>query len=127
MIVSSWASSTIEEVAQCSPEGLRWSHLYISPNEKETISRIRRAEKEGFKALVITIDRPYGGRGHFTHHPLVLPPHIEYANVKWYINLVKNTKSKFTSQPGLVDKRTKLTWDFLSWLRSVLHLSRVNL
>lgn len=115
MILSSWASSTIEEVAQSSPEGLRWFQLHISKSEKETISRIRRAEKENYKALALTIDTPYIGRGHVTSHPLKFPPHIKYANVPWFMDVLKKNSKVNEECHG---KQAELNWDsFISWLR----------
>ena len=113
MILSSFASSTIEEVAQSSPEGLKWSHVFITSSE-DTISWIRRAENEGYKALVVTIDNPYLGRGHETRNPLHMPPHI---SVPRFQNLLKDTESSKATRESLLANRAKFTWDKVSWLR----------
>ena len=115
MILSTQASSTIEEVAQSSLEGLRLFQMYISPNEKETVSRIRRAEKEGYKALTVTVDSPYLGRGHVTDHPLKLPPHIKYANLP--LSMVVLKKQKINVSGVSPKKLAEFNWGLISWLR----------
>ena len=91
--------------------------LYTSPYEKETVSRILRAEKEGYKALVITVDSPYLGRGHVTDHPFEFPPHIKYANLPWLMNVLKNQKSNVAEVSP--EKLAEFNWDLISWLRLV--------
>jgi (S)-2-hydroxy-acid oxidase len=115
MVLSTWATSTIEEVAQSSPKGLKWFHMYMLTNENDNLSRIRRAEKEGYKALVVTVDAPY--RGSTTKDPLYMPPHLSYINVESY-NCVLNNPDTATEEE-LTGVNPKNTWDMIQWLRSV--------
>ena len=115
MVLSTWATSTIEEVAESCPEGLRWFQVYLLTNKDDNLSRIRRAEKEDYKALVITVDAPY--RGSSTKDPLELPPHLTYINVKLYTEILKNPESATPEEHSGVNPRN--TWDIISWLRSV--------
>ena len=117
MILSSQASSTIEEVAESSQGGLKLLQLNISPYEKETVSLIRRAEREGYKALAVSVDSPYLGRGHVTDHPLKLPPHIKYANLPWFMDDFKNQKSNVTEVSP--KKLAEFNWELINWLRLV--------
>jgi (S)-2-hydroxy-acid oxidase len=113
MVLSIWASSTIEEVAQSSPEGLRWCHIYMLADNDNNLSLIRRAEKEGYKALVITVDAPY--RGPTTKDPLKLPPHLTYINIEAYQRILKNPE---LATPEEIDGiNPKNTWNMISWLR----------
>lgn len=55
-IMSSAASSTIEEVGKANGDGLRWYQLYWPHDDEITISLLKRAKANGFKALVVTLD-----------------------------------------------------------------------
>lgn len=77
MMLSSWATSTIEEVAGSG--GVLWMQLYIYKDRELTLSLVRRAEEMGYKAIFVTVDTPYLGRrwddmrNHFK-----LPPHLRW-------------------------------------------------
>ena len=62
MIVSSYATSSIEEVAMATSNGHLWFQLYIFKDRSHTEKLIRRAEKAGYKAVVVTVDTPYPGK-----------------------------------------------------------------
>ncbi|XP_071819650.1 uncharacterized protein [Apostichopus japonicus] len=58
MIVSNWASNSIEDIAASARGAHLWMQTFIMQNRQITINIIRRAEKLDFKAIVITIDVP---------------------------------------------------------------------
>ena len=113
MVLSTWATSTIEDVAQSSPQGLKWFHVYMITDEKDNLSRIRRAEKEGYKTLVLTVDAPY--RGQRTKSPLELPPHLSYINVEPYCRALENPEN--ATPEFLSGTNTRITWDVVHQLR----------
>ncbi|XP_013390912.1 hydroxyacid oxidase 1 [Lingula anatina] len=82
MILSTYATSTMEAVADATPDGLRWFQLYVFKNQKQTEDLIRRAEQSGYRALVLTIDCYHSGmkradiRNKFT-----LPKHLRTENL----------------------------------------------
>ena len=110
-ILSTIATSSIEEVAEAAPTALKWFQLYIY-NDREvyknslniwngydknyqkpifinyfaissqvTRNLVKRAEKAGFKALVLTIDAPYFGiRRDDIRNKFQLPAHLKMAN-----------------------------------------------
>ncbi len=58
-VLSTAASRTIEEVAQAGASagsGVRWFQLYWGKNPDLTASMLQRAERAGYKALVVTLD-----------------------------------------------------------------------
>lgn len=57
-IMSTAASSTIEEVAAANGDGQRWYQLYWPQDDVLTQSLLRRAKENGFKVLVVTLDTP---------------------------------------------------------------------
>ncbi len=56
LVLSTAASKTIEEVAQALGDTLRWFQLYWSRDPAVNASFVRRAERAGYKAIVITVD-----------------------------------------------------------------------
>ena len=61
--VSSFATSSLEDIASAGgPTGIRLMQLYAMENRKVTQNIIERAEKNGYKAIVLTVDRPVLGR-----------------------------------------------------------------
>ena len=57
MMLSSWATSSIEEVAEAGPEAIRWLQLYIYKDREVTKQLVRRAERMGYKAIFVTVPR----------------------------------------------------------------------
>src|SRR5712692_11848541 len=58
-VLSTVSSRTIEEVAQSAEKagnGVRWFQLYWGKNPELTASMLQRAERAGYKALVVTLD-----------------------------------------------------------------------
>lgn len=55
-ILSTAATSTIEEVAQASGKGPRWFQLYWPGDNDLTLSLLQRAKDNGYTALVVTLD-----------------------------------------------------------------------
>lgn len=56
-VLSTASSSTIEEVAEANgPDGHRWYQLYWPQDDEITVSMLQRAQKTGYKVLVVTLD-----------------------------------------------------------------------
>ncbi|GER33620.1 peroxisomal (S)-2-hydroxy-acid oxidase [Striga asiatica] len=53
MTLSSWATSSVEEVASTGP-GIRFFQLYVYKDRNVVAQLVRRAEKAGFKAIALT-------------------------------------------------------------------------
>ena len=61
MVLSTLANFSIEEVKEVSTGNL-WFQLYVYKDKDVTRSLVERAEKAGYKALVLTVDSPVLGR-----------------------------------------------------------------
>lgn len=59
--LSTIATSSVEEVATAAPDTNKWFQLYIYRDREVTKALIRRAEKNGYKAVVLTVDTPLFG------------------------------------------------------------------
>ncbi|TVU44725.1 hypothetical protein EJB05_04177 [Eragrostis curvula] len=80
MTLSSWATSSVEEVASTGP-GIRFFQLYVYKDRKVVEQLVRRAERAGFKAIALTVDTPRLGRREADiKNRFVLPPHLTLKN-----------------------------------------------
>ncbi|XP_059613550.1 uncharacterized protein LOC132259799 [Phlebotomus argentipes] len=117
--LSTIATSSIEEVAAATPESNKWFQLYIYRDRELTQSLVRRAEKGGFKAIVLTVDAPlFGLRRSDIRNKFSLPSHLQLANfVGEKATGVRHSKEG----SGLMEYVNKqfddsITWEDLKWL-----------
>ena len=128
MVHSTWSTSTIEEVARSAPQGLKWYHMYLLSNEQDNISRIHRAEKEGYKTIVLTVDSPYRGRNYADErNPLVMPPHLDHPNLDPAINEIWQSDTATHEEREATIINPEITWDVIRWLRSVVYYRHYKL
>nr|CAB3492968.1 unnamed protein product [Digitaria exilis] len=80
MTLSSWATSSVEEVASTGPR-IRFLQLYVHKDRKVVEQLVRTAERAGFKAIALTVDTPRLGRREADiKNRFVLPPHLTLKN-----------------------------------------------
>lgn len=60
--LSSSSSWSLEDVAEATPGAARWFQLYVWRDRSLTEDVIARARESGYRALVVTVDVPVGGR-----------------------------------------------------------------
>ena len=60
-IQSAGSNYTIEEVAEAAPNAHKWYQLYFLEDRSVSEAWIRRVEKCGFSAIVLTVDSPQYG------------------------------------------------------------------
>ncbi len=109
MIASTTATRSIEEIAQAA-SGPLWFQLYVYPSFQVAEKLVRRAEAAGYRAIVLTVDLPYlGNREKDRRNNVTIPPEPFYE-----ANFV-DVEEK--GQPWV-----PLTWESLSWLRSITSL-----
>ena len=125
MTLSSWSTTSIEDVAVANGSALRWFQLYIYKDKHITLDLVRRAERSGYKALAVTVDTPeLGIRYDDVRNKFSLPPHLGLANFKKetdHYSVSSNSGSflqQYTKQ--LIDP--SLTWKSVDWLRSITSL-----
>ncbi|KAG9268739.1 hydroxyacid oxidase 1 [Astyanax mexicanus] len=127
MMLSSWATSTIEEVAEAAPGGLRWMQLYIYKDRALTHSLVRRAEEAGYKGIFVTVDTPYlGKRRDDVRNRFKLPSHLRMTNFE-SPDLAFSSKEGYGEDSGLavyvaqaIDPSLK--WEDVAWLKRITSL-----
>src|SRR5579884_3980114 len=109
MIVSTTATKNIEEVAAAAT-GPLWFQLYVYPTFEVAEKLVRRAEAAGYRAIVLTVDLPrLGRREKDIRNGVTIPPE-PYLEAN-FVGVEKTGQEWVT-----------LTWESLSWLRSITSL-----
>ncbi|XP_055461526.1 2-Hydroxyacid oxidase 1 isoform X4 [Psammomys obesus] len=127
MMLSSWATSSIEEVAEAGPEALRWMQLYIYKDREVSRQLVKRAEQMGYKAIFVTVDTPYlGNRFDDVRNRFKLPPQLRMKNFETS-DLAFSPKGNFGDNSGLAEYVAQaidpsLSWDDINWLRGLTSL-----
>ncbi|KAM7386227.1 hypothetical protein PAMA_009051 [Pampus argenteus] len=129
MMLSSWATSTIEEVMSAmtlANGGVLWLQLYIYKDRELTLSLVRRAEEAGYKAIFVTVDTPYlGRRWDDMRNRFKLPSHLSMSNFS--TASLAFSEGNYGNDSGLAVYVAKaidptLCWDDITWLKKHTHL-----
>uniref|UniRef100_A0A7G3AIW4 (S)-2-hydroxy-acid oxidase n=1 Tax=Lutzomyia longipalpis TaxID=7200 RepID=A0A7G3AIW4_LUTLO len=117
--LSTIATSSIEEVAEATPESNKWFQLYIYRDRELTKNLVRRAEKNGYKAIVLTVDAPlFGLRRRDVKNKFTLAPHLQLAN---FVGEKATGVHNSEGGSGLLEYVNKqfddsITWEDVKWL-----------
>lgn len=123
MTLSSWATSSVEEVASVGP-GIRFFQLYVYKDRNVVAQLVRRAERAGFKAIALTVDTPrLGRRESDIKNRFALPKHLTLANFEG-LDLGQMDKTEDSGLAsyvaGQIDR--SLSWKDVKWLQSITKL-----
>ncbi|XP_022091355.1 hydroxyacid oxidase 1-like [Acanthaster planci] len=111
MVLSVGTTSTMEDVATASsPNGLLWAQFHLFPDFDIARSIVRKAEENGYRALVLTIDCPVAQRT--MGKSLKFPPGKGLANFP-------DTAGSCMGQKIANDSAT---WKDIGWLHSITSL-----
>ena len=119
MCLSTFATATIEEVAEAAPGAPRWFQLCWSSDRGFVRDVVERAEAVGFTAVIVTVDLPrLGRRERDLRTGFVVP---EELPVPAFVALAEASRAVSPEDISWAVDDT-LTWDDLEWLRSVTSL-----
>lgn len=117
MVASTLSSRSLEEIAAASSADAQgggqaaplWFQLYLYPDAAFNEELLRRVERAGYRALVLTVDAPFiGNRERDRRNQFAPPPAVSFGN--------------FASAPQVNwltrGQRLPLTWEVLAWLRA---------
>jgi (S)-2-hydroxy-acid oxidase len=123
------ASSSFEEIAKVNKNSPRWLQIYIFKSREETLNLIREAEKNGFSALVVTVDQPVmGQRERDFQSKFLVPDPIEKEIWGHLTRYIKNNTSNITKDHAnlktLFFERQDdgLTLEVVPWLKKNTNL-----
>ena len=85
LLLSSWATSSIEEIGQSAPDSLKMFQIYMSKSETVNADIWRRCRENGFRAMCLTSDTQLlGKRDNDVRIRFELPAHLDLANLAPY-------------------------------------------
>ncbi|XP_038052758.1 hydroxyacid oxidase 1-like [Patiria miniata] len=112
MVLSTYTSTPMEDVAAAaSPNSLLWAQLTAYTDEEAVRRMIRKAEQNGFKAIVVSLDAKISKRKAGAD---LIPPHVRFANFEGA------RSQSFTTVER--NANPKLTWDQIDWLSNLTTL-----
>ncbi|URE10989.1 Short chain alpha-hydroxy acid oxidase [Musa troglodytarum] len=123
MTLSSWATSSVEEVASTGP-GVRFFQLYVYKDRDVVRQLVKRAERAGFKAIVLTVDTPRLGRREADiKNRFTLPPFLTLKNFE-DLDLGKMERTNDSGLASYVASQVdrSLSWKDVKWLQTVTSL-----
>ncbi len=122
MVVSTLATTSLEDVAAAAPGAPRWFQLYIFEDRGFARSLLARAKAAGYGAIVLTVDAPIlGHRPRDARNGFTLPDGLGMANLP--ADLPETSGSGLEAFFSSHDKR--LTPDDLAWIRAETELPLV--
>ncbi|XP_030555544.1 peroxisomal (S)-2-hydroxy-acid oxidase GLO5-like isoform X2 [Drosophila novamexicana] len=124
-ILSTLATTSLEDLAAAAPETCKWFQLYIYKDRALTESLVRRAENAGFKALVLTVDAPvFGQRRDDVRNKFSLPSHLSLANFHGELasGVVSVIGGSGLSEYVVSQFDPTVTWQDIKWLKLLTHL-----
>ncbi|KAL9463640.1 hypothetical protein AB3S75_001451 [Citrus x aurantiifolia] len=120
MVLSFTSSCSIEEVA-ASCNAVRFYQLYVLKKRDIAATLVQRAERNGFKALVLTADTPRLGRREADIKNKMIKPQLKNLEGLLSTKVSSDTGSNLEADAKeTVD--ASLSWKDLEWLRSITNL-----
>lgn len=113
-VLSSFASTRLEDVAEAAP-GPLWFQLYWQGDGPATLALAQRAETAGYRALVLTVDAPVSGvRNREQRAGFQLPADIRAVNLEQAVQLPPLAEGGSAVFDGLMAVAPR--WQDLAWL-----------
>jgi 4-hydroxymandelate oxidase len=123
-IFSTLSSLSLEEIASAAPAGPRWFQLYLQPEFEVSKELVRRAEKAGYSAIVLTVDAPVlGPRDRQTRDGVAIRSPIPLGNGSHVVPPARGPELR----NGLYEfpDDATATWETLDRLREITSLPLV--
>jgi 4-hydroxymandelate oxidase len=117
MVASALSSYTLEDIASASPAE-KWFQIYFQPRREATLDLLRRAERAGYAALVVTLDASIQAPSHAALRAgFQMPGSLAPVNLAGYASAepVRPAPGESMIFQGLM--RAAPTWADLEWLQ----------
>lgn len=115
------ANTSIETLSKRAPNTIKWFQMFIMCDPELTKKLVSRAERAGFKAIVVTIDFPVlGCRRSDMRNNFTLPDNLKWENLIDEIEVAKlnmGTEDLDIIVGSLLKPNT--TWKDIKWLKSI--------
>jgi len=125
MSVSTLSTTSYENIANAVKDGFLLMQLYIYKKRKLSEELIRRSERAGFKAIILTVDTPILGRRIAdVKEKFRLPNDLSLENYEDIGDLGPVQTDDGSGLMSYIAKNieNKLSWEDIAWIRSVTTL-----
>ncbi|MBB6453753.1 isopentenyl diphosphate isomerase/L-lactate dehydrogenase-like FMN-dependent dehydrogenase [Salirhabdus euzebyi] len=125
-IVSTVSTFSLEEIADELGDTPRWFQLYWSSDQELTASLVKRAEKAGYSAIVVTIDTPILGYREADLTNQYFPLRAGYGSANYFADPVFRSRLKESPEVNKASAieellkivfHPKLSWKDLAFIR----------
>ncbi len=94
------------------------SHVHFTRSTGKYQPHPSSREKEGYKAIVVTVDAPYRGQKYLDkRNHISMPPHLSLVNVDSVMKVLRDDTMTPDKYHAVFTNSTS-TWDVIPWLRS---------
>ena len=116
MALSSFSTSSMEDVAKANGGGIRWLHLMLTLSSDDLLKEhIAQAEKLGYKSLIVTVDQPNvsipRNYKHIFNMKLMTFPLLKIPR---NVSTVEHVGTNCFSSP--------ITWERIEWVQTLTSL-----
>ncbi|KAH1048189.1 hypothetical protein J1N35_038973 [Gossypium stocksii] len=121
MVLSTSSTYSLEEVAACC-DAIRFFQLYVYKRRDISAKLVQRAENNGYKAIVLTVDSPRLGRREAdVKNKLVVPP---LKNLEGLLptKFVSDEKGSGLAALASGTLDASFCWEDITWLKSITNL-----
>ncbi|KAL9224206.1 hypothetical protein vseg_000268 [Gypsophila vaccaria] len=120
MVLSLGSTSSLEEVSSCC-DAVRFFQLYVYKDRKLATWLVQRAERSGYKAIVLTVDTPRLGRREADIKNRMVGPQMK--NLEGFISTeVVSDKGSGLEAFANSTLDPTLSWKDIDWLRAITKL-----
>ncbi|CAN7941524.1 unnamed protein product, partial [Ixodes hexagonus] len=120
MVLSSFSNYCIEDVRGAAPEGLRWFQLHVFRDREFTRNLVGRAEKAGYRALVLTVDLPVNGGHEYNKKDFRTPSRLRLFGNFEGTSRHEDADPRVADYDNILDP--SLTWRDVTWLKGITKL-----
>lgn len=123
LVLSSWATSSNEDVGAVAPDCVKVYQLYPSKNHEVNADIFDRIKKSGFRALALTCDTQLlGKRLNDTRNKFQLPHPFKMQNFTKYTDKSVESNIKAKEGSGLAEfvkkhKNNEISWDVVPYIK----------
>ena len=97
VVLSSWATSNLEQVGSVAPDSLKIFQIYMSKDSEVNADLWKRVKDQGFSAMALTTDTQLlGKREGDVRSSFALPEHLKLAN--WTKYTEKSVAKDFSTE-----------------------------
>jgi 4-hydroxymandelate oxidase len=121
---STLTSISLEDIAKAAPTATRWFQLYLQPEFSITKNLVERAERAGYKTIILTVDMPVAGnrdRENQAGSPLASPAVL--GNGREVVRPLRNPIVE--NDRAHIRKEASNTWEAVDRLQEITRLPLV--